>query len=141
MGLSTAIQIAAQLRQHGFQAWLVGGCVRDMVLGREPKDYDISTNARPDQLLQIFPRAQLVGAQFGVVLVDGVEVATFRSDHSYQDGRHPSAVTFETDAKQDVLRRDFTINALMLDPPPSTRPKAMLNKRLLRRGFGCIGRW
>src|ERR1700683_977377 len=121
MGSSTAVQIAAiritgRLREHGFQAWLVGGCVRDMALGREPKDYDISTNARPDQLLQIFPRAPLVGAQFGVVLVDGVEVATFRSDHSYQDGRHPSAVTFETDAKQDVLRRDFTINALLLDP-------------------------
>jgi poly(A) polymerase len=89
-------------------------------LGREPKDYDISTDARPDQLLQMFPRAQLVGAQFGVVLVEGVEVATFRSDHSYQDGRHPSAVTFETDVKQDVLRRDFTINALLLDPASVT---------------------
>lgn len=120
MGLSAAVQIAAQLRQHGYQAWLVGGCVRDLVLGREPKDYDISTDARPDQLLQIFPRAQLVGAQFGVALVDGVEVATFRSDHSYQDGRHPSAVTFETDVKQDVLRRDFTINALLLDPSSGT---------------------
>lgn len=116
MGPSTAIQIAARLREHGHQAWLVGGSVRDLVLGREPKDYDISTDARPDQLLEMFPRAQLVGAQFGVVLVDGVEVATFRSDHSYQDGRHPSEVTFETDPKQDVLRRDFTINALLLDP-------------------------
>jgi tRNA nucleotidyltransferase/poly(A) polymerase len=122
MGLSTAIQIAAQLRQRGFQAWLVGGAVRDLVLGREPKDYDISTDARPDQLLETFPRAQLVGAQFGVVLVDGVEVATFRSDHSYQDGRHPSDVTFETDPKQDVLRRDFTINALLLDPASLTSP-------------------
>ena len=81
---------------------------------------------RPEQLLQLFPRAQLVGAQFGVVLVDGVEVATFRSDHSYLDGRHPEGVTFETDPRQDVLRRDFTINALLLDPahvdsiPPGT---------------------
>lgn len=116
MGPSTAIQIAVRLREHGFEAWLVGGCVRDLVLGREPKDYDISTDATPDQLLQIFPRAQLVGAQFGVVLVEGVEVATFRSDHSYRDGRHPSGVTFETDPKQDVLRRDFTINGLLLDP-------------------------
>jgi tRNA nucleotidyltransferase/poly(A) polymerase len=116
MGPSTAIQIAAQLREHGFQTWLVGGSVRDLVLGREPKDYDISTDARPNQLLEIFPRAQLVGAQFGVVLVDGVEVATLRSDHSYEDGRRPSEVTFETDPKQDVLRRDFSINALMLDP-------------------------
>jgi tRNA nucleotidyltransferase/poly(A) polymerase len=116
MGLSTAIQISLLLREHGYQAWLVGGCVRDLVLGREPKDYDIATDARPDQLLELFPRAQLVGAQFGVVLVDGVEVATFRSDHSYQDGRHPGEVKFETDPKQDVLRRDFTINALLLDP-------------------------
>jgi poly(A) polymerase len=116
MGLSTAVQIAGQLRARGFQAWLVGGCVRDLVLGREPADYDIATDAQPSQLIEIFPKAQLVGAQFGVVLVDGVEVATFRSDHSYVDGRHPVDVTFESDAKQDVLRRDFTINALLLDP-------------------------
>ena len=70
----------------------------------------------PQELLQLFPRAQLVGAQFGVVLVDGVEIATFRSDHAYADGRHPERVTFETDPKQDALRRDFTINALLLDP-------------------------
>jgi tRNA nucleotidyltransferase/poly(A) polymerase len=120
MGPSTAIRIAARLRERGFQAWLVGGCVRDLVLGREPKDYDLATEARPDQLLGIFPQAQLVGAQFGVVLVDGVEVATFRSDHSYYDGRHPAEVTFETDPKQDVLRRDFTINALLLDPSSLT---------------------
>jgi tRNA nucleotidyltransferase/poly(A) polymerase len=111
-----AIEIAAELRSRGFQAWLVGGCVRDLLLGREPKDYDISTDARPDDLLRLFSRAQLVGAQFGVVLVDRVEVATFRSDHAYSDGRHPEGVTFETDPRQDVLRRDFTINALLLDP-------------------------
>ena len=116
MGRAQAVQIANELHSRGHQAWLVGGCVRDLVLRREPKDYDIATGATPDQLLQIFPRAQLVGAQFGVILVDGVEVATFRSDHSYQDGRHPVGVTFETDPKQDVLRRDFTINALLLDP-------------------------
>jgi tRNA nucleotidyltransferase/poly(A) polymerase len=116
MGLSTAVGIASKLRSAGFQAWLVGGCVRDLALGREPKDYDISTDARPERLLALFPNALLVGAQFGVVLVDGVEVATFRSDHSYEDGRHPTEVTFETDAKQDVARRDFTINALLLDP-------------------------
>ena len=89
--------------------------MRDIVLGHEPKDYDIATDARPEQLLELFPKAQLVGAQFGVILVDGVEVATFRSDHAYPDGRHPEQVTFETDARQDVLRRDFTINALLLD--------------------------
>src|SRR5579862_3221907 len=111
-----AIEIAADLRSRGFQAWLVGGCVRDLVLGREPSDYDIATDARPDQLLSLFPKAQLVGAQFGVVLVEGVEIATFRSDHAYADGRHPEQVVFETDPRQDVLRRDFTINALLLDP-------------------------
>src|SRR5581483_3154119 len=111
-----AIEIAANLRSRGYQAWLVGGCVRDLVLGREPSDYDIATEARPDQLLTLFPKAQLVGAQFGVILVEGVEIATFRSDHSYADGRHPDQVVFETDPKQDVLRRDFTINALLLDP-------------------------
>ena len=116
MDRARAIEIAAQLRSHGFQAWLVGGCVRDLILGREPSDYDISTDARPDQLLPLFPKAQLVGAKFGVVLVDGIEIATFRSDHAYSDGRHPGEVTFETDPRQDVLRRDFTINALLLDP-------------------------
>jgi poly(A) polymerase len=116
MSLTGAIEIAADLRSHGFQAWLVGGCVRDLILNREPLDYDISTDARPDELLGLFPRAQLVGAQFGVVLVNGLEIATFRSDHSYQDGRHPGRVVFEIDPKQDVLRRDFTINALLLDP-------------------------
>jgi len=116
VGRNKAIEIAFELRSHGFQAWLVGGCVRDLVLGREPKDYDISTDARPHQLLALFPKAQLVGVQFGVVLVGGVEIATFRSDHAYQDGRHPSEVIFENDPKQDVLRRDFTINALLLDP-------------------------
>jgi len=116
MSRTGAIAVAADLRSRGFQAWLVGGCVRDLILGREPSDYDISTDARPEDLLRLFPRAQLVGAQFGVVLVNGVEIATFRSDHSYADGRHPGRVVFETDPKQDVLRRDFTINALLLDP-------------------------
>ncbi len=116
MDRAKAIEIASELRIHGFQAWLVGGCVRDLVLGHEPKDYDISTDARPPQLLELFPQAQLVGVQFGVVLVDNVEIATFRSDHAYSDGRHPSEVVFESDPRQDVLRRDFTINALLLDP-------------------------
>jgi len=123
-----AIQIASELRARGFQAWLVGGCVRDLLLGREPKDYDISTDARPDQLVQIFPKAQLVGAQFGVILVHGVEVATFRSDHSYDDGRRPVQVTFETDPQKDVLRRDFTINALLLDPQSLNSPNSFDSK-------------
>src|ERR1700689_5053161 len=122
MNQTRAIEIAADLCSRGFQAWLVGGCVRDLVLGREPSDYDISTDARPEDLLRLFPRALLVGAQFGVVLVNGVEIATFRSDHSYADGRHPGRVVFETDPKQDVLRRDFTINALLLDPSALNSP-------------------
>lgn len=90
--------------------------MRDLLLGQDPKDYDISTDATPSQVIELFPAAQLVGAHFGVVLVEGVEVATFRSDQNYLDGRHPEQVRFETDPRQDVLRRDFTINALMLDP-------------------------
>src|SRR3984957_255001 len=122
MSQTRAGNIASELRLSGFQAWLVGGCVRDLILGREPMDYDISTDAAPNDLLRLFPRAQLVGAQFGVVLVDGVEIATLQSDHSYTDGRHPGQVVFETDPKQDVLRRDFTINALLLDPPVFVSP-------------------
>jgi tRNA nucleotidyltransferase/poly(A) polymerase len=116
MSRTRAVEIASELRSRGFQAWLVGGCVRDLIMGRDPSDYDISTDAPPDDLRRLFPTAHLVGAQFGVVLVDGIEIATFRSDHSYTDGRHPGSVVFETDPKQDVLRRDFTINALLLDP-------------------------
>jgi len=115
-----ARSIVSTLRAHGFAAWLVGGCVRDMLLGREPKDYDVSTDARPGEVLALWPRARQVGAKFGVILVSKgeatVEVVTFRSDEAYLDGRRPEAVRFETDPRQDVLRRDFTINALMSDP-------------------------
>jgi poly(A) polymerase len=114
-----AISIVKELRSHGHEAYLVGGCVRDMVMNIEPADYDIATSARPEQIMEIFPRTEPVGAQFGVVLVihDGhpFEVATFRSDQAYIDGRRPTGVVF-TDAKQDVLRRDFTINGLLYDP-------------------------
>jgi tRNA nucleotidyltransferase/poly(A) polymerase len=122
VGREQAVAIAKDLRARGFEAWLVGGCVRDLVLGHEPKDYDITTDATPDQLLPLFPKAQLVGAHFGVILVDGIEVATFRSDHSYEDGRHPGHVVFETDVRRDVLRRDFTINALLLAPEHAGDP-------------------
>lgn len=112
--------IVLQLRRRGYQSWLVGGCVRDLLLGCEPKDYDVATSATPEQVLELWPNAQRVGAHFGVVLVhqEGgqVEVATFRSERDYQDGRRPSHVRFETDPRADVLRRDFTINALLLDP-------------------------
>jgi poly(A) polymerase len=98
----------------------VGGCVRDLLLGRVPKDFDVATSATPAELLRIFPGAGQIGAHFGVVLVHEdaahVEVATFRTDLDCADGRRPSAVHFESSPQQDVLRRDFTINALLLDP-------------------------
>lgn len=119
-----AESIAAKLRAAGYQAYFAGGCVRDLLLGRQPQDYDVATSARPEQVFAVFPRAFGVGAHFGVVLVpmerDGMEivteVATFRSDGAYSDGRHPDAVRYSTDAKEDVLRRDFTINGMLLDP-------------------------
>jgi poly(A) polymerase len=129
-----ATSIIQTLRQQGFQAYLVGGCVRDLLLQREPADYDIATNATPAQVMEIFPDTYAVGAQFGVVLVplpkgqrvpeDGnaspkakaVEVATFRSDLGYSDGRRPDEVRFSHDPREDVARRDFTINGMMLDP-------------------------
>lgn len=116
-GALLAQQVTSTLRAAGHSAYLAGGCVRDLLLGREPADFDVATAAPPDQVLALFPGSVAVGAHFGVVLVHGeVEVATFRSDHSYRDGRHPDTVVFETDPRQDVLRRDFTINGLLLDP-------------------------
>ena len=112
--------ICRTLKGVGHQAYLVGGCVRDIQLGREPVDYDVATDATPDRVQQLFPRSLAVGAQFGVVVVTDdarqVEVATFRSDVGYSDGRHPDRVVFATSAEQDVQRRDFTINALLMDP-------------------------
>jgi putative nucleotidyltransferase with HDIG domain len=111
------LEVLRALQSHGHQAYLVGGCVRDLLLQTSPKDFDIATSATPDQILAIFPSSLLVGAHFGVVIVaQNIEVATFRSDHAYEDGRRPTRVHFETDPRQDVLRRDFTINALLLDP-------------------------
>jgi poly(A) polymerase len=115
----SAIEIIQKLRDRKYDAYLVGGCVRDMVMGLEPADYDIATSARPEEIMKLFPRTEPIGAQFGVVLVihrgHPYEVATFRSDEAYVDGRRPTGVVF-TDAKTDVLRRDFTINGLLFDP-------------------------
>lgn len=156
MSRSYAISLVETLRTRGHQAYLVGGCVRDLLLGRQPADYDISTDATPDEVMRIFPETYAVGVQFGVVLVpipkdqqrrgsskddqppnrlykepgsaeeellvsghqhkSSIEVATFRSDIGYSDGRHPDQVRFSQHAKEDVERRDFTINGLLLDP-------------------------
>jgi len=124
-GKEPAVAVVKRLRAAGYVSYLTGGCVRDLLLGRTPEDFDVATSARPDEVLRLFPGSGEVGAHFGVVLVreEGareqrvqVEVATFRSDLAYADGRHPEAVRFETDPQQDAMRRDFTINALMLDP-------------------------
>jgi putative nucleotidyltransferase with HDIG domain len=115
-----AASIVAQLRAAGHLAWFVGGCVRDLLLGRLPKDFDVATSARPEQVLAMFEKTMPVGAHFGVILVCTgeivTEVATFRSDGVYSDGRHPDAVRFSDTPEEDVQRRDFTINGMMLDP-------------------------
>lgn len=115
-----ATEIVRRLRSEGYQAYLVGGCVRDLVMGREPKDYDVATDDTPDKVLKLYPESLTVGAQFGVVVVQreqaNVEVATFRSDGRYSDGRHPSEVRFAKTPEEDVRRRDFTINGLLYDP-------------------------
>jgi poly(A) polymerase len=115
-----ATAIVARLRAAGHQAYFVGGCVRDLVLGRAPEDFDVATSATPDQVLILFEKTFAVGAHFGVVLVCTgeimTEVATFRSDGAYSDGRHPDAVRFSATPEEDVKRRDFTINGMMLDP-------------------------
>jgi len=115
-----AVDLIRQLWACGHKAYLVGGCVRDRLLGVAPSDFDIATDAPPSRVQTLFPGALLVGAHFGVVIVrDGdaqVEVSTFRSEGSYSDGRRPDAVRFETDPALDAQRRDFTINALMEDP-------------------------
>ena len=127
--MKAAAQIAAEeivgrLRAAGHDAYFAGGCVRDLLLGREPEDFDVATSAHPDVVMTMFPRTFAVGAHFGVILVaDSIdseeivtEVATFRSDGAYADGRRPESVRFSESAEEDVVRRDFTINGMLLDP-------------------------
>jgi putative nucleotidyltransferase with HDIG domain len=128
-----AENIVERLRREGYEAWFAGGCVRDLLLGRAPEDFDVATSAHPEVVLEMFPKTFAVGAHFGVVLVadehedeDGgeksgarefvTEVATFRNDGAYTDGRHPDSVRFSESAEEDVKRRDFTINGMLLDP-------------------------
>jgi poly(A) polymerase len=115
-----ADSICATLRRNGYQALLAGGCVRDLLLARAPVDYDVATDALPDQVMALFPESVAVGAQFGVVFIPGdgfkVEVATFRFDVNYSDGRRPDQVVYAKSPEQDVRRRDFTINGLLMRP-------------------------
>jgi tRNA nucleotidyltransferase/poly(A) polymerase len=118
-----ALEIVRRLRDAGYEALWAGGCVRDQLLGLEPKDYDVATSATPEQIREVFGRRRTlpIGAAFGVITVLGrrsagqIEVATFRTDAAYTDGRHPDSVTF-TNAEHDAQRRDFTINGLFYDP-------------------------
>ena len=114
-----AIRIVRRLRQAGFEALFAGGCVRDLLMRRRPKDYDVATSARPKEVRAMFPKTLAISEAFGVIVVqDGdaaVEVATFRAEGDYADGRHPKRVTF-CSAREDALRRDFTINGMFYDP-------------------------
>ena len=114
-----AIKIVRRLRRNGFEVLLAGGCVRDMLLGRAAKDFDVATNAQPKDVIKLFKRTLKVGAKFGVVIVlledRQVEVATFRTESGYVDGRHPGKVKF-ANAAEDAARRDFTINGMFYDP-------------------------
>jgi poly(A) polymerase len=120
-----ALAVLRRLREAGHVAYFAGGCVRDLLLGLTPKDYDIATAAPPQRVQELFPRTQAVGVAFGVILVkyrrSTIEVATFRSDGVYRDGRRPADVTFTTTAEEDAKRRDFTINGLFLDPLDGNR--------------------
>jgi poly(A) polymerase len=135
-----AIEVIKRLNRNGFQALLAGGCVRDMLMGRTASDYDVATNAHPEDVMKLFKRKLLVGAKFGVVIVligdKKVEVATFRTETGYADGRHPAVVKF-SGAAEDASRRDFTINGMFYDPMKKkvidyVNGRADLKKKLIR---------
>ena len=136
-------ELVQRLQDAGFTAYWAGGCVRDMLLNLQPHDYDIATNAHPDQVTKLFPRADLVGKNFGVVVVPfhgiNFEIATFRQDYDYRDGRRPERVVFVT-PEEDAQRRDFTINAMFYDPIAAklhdfTGGQTDLDAKLVR----CVG--
>ncbi len=140
-----AISVVRELQEAGYEALWAGGCVRDEYLGLVPKDYDVATDARPEQVRKLFRRTIAVGASFGVIevlgpRVDGkhlsVEVATFRSDVSYRDGRRPDQVVF-TSAREDALRRDFTVNGMFFDPIKSERIDYVGGQEDLQRRLLC----
>ena len=120
---SEAAEIVAELKRHGKKAFLIGGCVRDMLLGASPHDVDIATSATPEEIQRIFEKTYAVGASFGVVTVvqNGrcFEIATLREERDYMDGRRPEAVHYTDNEVLDVVRRDFTVNGLLCDPRPA----------------------
>ena len=151
-GLEAARSVARTLREAGFAAYFAGGCVRDLLLGVAAKDFDVATSARPEEITGLFARTLAVGAHFGVILVQlevagewvSTEVATFRHDGAYTDGRRPDAVRFSTDPREDVTRRDFTINGMLLDPFAEDASEAVLDfvggrKDLTERVVRTIG--
>ncbi len=141
--LEKAVAIVKRLRENGYESYLAGGCVRDMLLDKPPQDYDITTSAKPGVVAEIFPQTVPVGAQFGVMLVviDGepFEVASFRHDGPYLDGRHPSEVRYGS-LQEDILRRDFTINGMVYDPIEERVIDLVEGKKdLERRSIRAIG--
>ena len=140
---AAATTLVQRLQQAGYETYWAGGCVRDQLLQRTPYDYDIATAATPDQVLNVFPHANAVGRNFGVVIAEQnrclFEVATFRIDQGYSDGRHPDAITFAT-AEEDAQRRDFTINAMFWDPISQTLHDFVQGQHDLQaRIIRCVG--
>ena len=130
------IYILNQLKTAGYEAYAVGGCVRDSILGRIPDDWDITTSAKPEQMKEIFPKTIDTGIQHGTVTVMrnhvGYEVTTYRIDGEYEDSRHPKEVIFTSDLLEDLKRRDFTINAMAYNEEPRPRLFANLPRMMPR---------
>ncbi|MFR2889139.1 MAG: CCA tRNA nucleotidyltransferase [Clostridium butyricum] len=136
-------QIINTIEENGFEAYVVGGCVRDTLLGREPKDWDITTSALPEDIMKIFPSVVPTGIQHGTVTVmlgkDGYEVTTYRIDGEYEDGRHPNKVIFTRDIVKDLARRDFTINAMAYNPKVGLIDIFGGQKDLKNKTIRCVG--
>lgn len=136
----TALEVVKTLQKHGFQAYFAGGCVRDRLMKRPPKDFDVATNARPGQVMKLFPKTLAIGKAFGVIVVivrkQQIEVTTFRTESGYSDGRHPDNVKYAS-RDEDVARRDFTINGLLYDPVKNelidlVKGQADIKKKIIR---------